>query len=88
MDDLRGMARLWRSVFVQVLNDTVNKRACGSLSKEDKQAAIDWLLSNSIDYDMVLDMGGLSHEEAERFAREAIARGRVGRRETFNLLNI
>lgn len=88
MDDLRGIAKLWRSVFVQVLNDTVNQRACGSLSKADKQEAIDWLLSNSVDYDMILEMASLRRDDAEEFARKAIAKHRVGRKETFRILNV
>lgn len=65
---------LWRAVIVQALLDAASSSR-KSEARRTRSAAMDWLLSNTSDFELVCDNAGLDPDYVRSRARAALARG-------------
>ena len=65
---------LWRAVITQALMDAASQSK-KSEAKRSRRDALEWLLSNSRDFEAVCDNAGFDPSYVRRRAKEALLRG-------------
>lgn len=65
---------MWRAVITQALMDAAsNSRK--SEARRSREAALQWLLGDTVDFSIVCDHAGLDPDYVRTRARQALARG-------------
>ena len=65
---------LWRAVITQALMDAASQSK-KSEARRSRRDALEWLLSNSRDFEAVCDNAGFDPDYVRRRAKEALLRG-------------